>query len=308
MGRVEEDEGCTHEIRGSGSAKDKGRNLEVRGSRSVLEDSSKTSSSLENSNSNRENSDEDKQVLSMDKKDILSEENLRRSERVTNLPKHFKDFIVHTARHKTPPPSTFSPRTPQFMLEPRQDHWDAAMRVLRYLKQSPGQGIFLRPTSLELEAFCDSDWASYPLTRFSITGYFIMLGGCPVSWKMKKQTTVSRSSAEAEYRAMVATVSEVIWLRSLLPSLGVQLTAPTRLLCDNQDALYITTNPVFHGRTKHIEIDRHFIREHLKSGVVATDYLPTRLQLADIFTKALGRDRFRFLLSKLDIRDLHAPT
>ncbi|PKI35625.1 hypothetical protein CRG98_044079 [Punica granatum] len=196
----------------------------------------------------------------------------------------------------------------QFMQEPRQDHWDAAIRVLRYLKQSPGHGIFLRPTSLKLEAFSDSDWASCPLTRRSITGYFIMLGGCPVSWKTKKQTTVSRSSAEAEYRAMAATVSEVIWLRNLLSSLEVKLTTPTPLFCDNQAALHIAANPVFHERTKHIEIDYHFVREHLKSSVVATDYLPTRLQLADIFTKALGCDRFRFLLSKLGIRDPHAPT
>ncbi|PKI51811.1 hypothetical protein CRG98_027784 [Punica granatum] len=196
----------------------------------------------------------------------------------------------------------------QFMQEPRQDHWDAAIRVLRYLKQSPGQGIFLRPTSLELEAFCDSDWASCPLTRRSITGYFIMLGGCSVSWKTKKQTTVSRSSAEAEYRAMAVTVSEIVCLRSLLSSLGVQMAAPTHLFCDNQAALHIAANLVFHERTKHIEIDCHFVREHIKTGLVNTNHLPTRLQLADIFTKALGRDRFRFILSKLGIGNPHAPT
>ncbi|PKI39675.1 hypothetical protein CRG98_039932 [Punica granatum] len=163
----------------------------------------------------------------------------------------------------------------QFMQEPRQDHWDAAMRVIRYLKQSSDQGIFLRPTSLELEAFCDSDWASCPMTRRSITGYFITLGGCSVSWKTKKQTTVSRSSAEAEYRAMAAAVSEIIWLRSLLFSIGVQMTTLTHLFCDNQAALYIAANPVFHERTKHIEIDCHFVREHIKTGLVTTDHLPT---------------------------------
>lgn len=196
----------------------------------------------------------------------------------------------------------------QFMHEPRQDHWDAAMRVLRYLKQSPGQGIFLRPNSLELQAYCDSDWAGCPLTRRSVTGYFITLGGCPISWKTKKQTTVSRSSAEAEYRAMASTVSEIIWLRSLLNSLGITYSRPTRLFCDNQAALHIAANPVFHERTKHIEIDCHFIREHIQSGAITTSHVPTRLQLADIFTKALGRDRFRFLLDKLGVRDLHAPT
>ena len=196
----------------------------------------------------------------------------------------------------------------QFMQEPRQGHWDAAMRVLRYLKQSPAQGIFLRPHSLELEAYCDSDWASCPLTRRSVTGYFITLGGCPVSWKTKKQTTVSRSSAEAEYRAMAAAVSEIIWMRSLLSSLGVWMKSPTRLFCDNQAALHIAANPVFHERTKHIEIDCHFVREHLRSGIIATSHVSTSLQLADIFTKALGRDRFRFILGKLGIRDPHAPT
>ncbi|PKI51171.1 hypothetical protein CRG98_028458 [Punica granatum] len=84
----------------------------------------------------------------------------------------------------------------QFMPDPRQDNWDAAMRVLRYLKQSPGHGIFLRPNSLELEVYCDSDWVSCPMTRRSITRYFVTLGGCPISWKTKKQSTVSCSSAE----------------------------------------------------------------------------------------------------------------
>lgn len=197
----------------------------------------------------------------------------------------------------------------QFMQSPRQPHWDAALRVLRYIKSSPGQGIFMpRPTSPHFQAFCDADWAGCPTTRRSITGFFVTLGGCPISWRTKKQTTVSRSSAEAEYRAMAATTAELLWLRGLLRSLGVHLSQPMVLMSDNQSAIQIAANPVFHERTKHIEIDCHFIREHIHSGHLITRHVSSAAQLADIFTKALGRDRFQLLSRKLGILNIHAPT
>lgn len=197
----------------------------------------------------------------------------------------------------------------QFMQAPTVDHWDAALRVLRYLKSHPGQGILLRrDSSLILTAFCDSDYATCPLTRRSLTGYFVQLGTSPVSWKTEKQKTVSRSSAEAEYRAMASACCELLWLKALLRSLGVDHSLPMRLFCDSQAALHIAANPVFHDRTKHIEVDCHFIRDLILSGKVRTGHIRTHFQPADLLTKSLGAQQFQFLLGKLGIRDLHAPT
>lgn len=110
----------------------------------------------------------------------------------------------------------------QFMQNPILDHWEAALRVVRNLKGSPGQDIFLSSDSdLRLLAYCDSDWASCPLTRRTLTGYVVLLDNSPISWKTKKQHTVSHSSAEAEYRSMATTICELKWLRGILRFLGV---------------------------------------------------------------------------------------
>ncbi|KAL0404417.1 UNVERIFIED_CONTAM: Retrovirus-related Pol polyprotein from transposon RE2 [Sesamum radiatum] len=197
----------------------------------------------------------------------------------------------------------------QFMNSPRDAHWEAALRVLRYLKGHPGQDILLRHDSvLHLNAYCDSDWASYPLTRHSLTGYFILLGDSPISWKTKKQPTVSRSSAEAEYHSIATASCELTWLKSLLRSLGVSHSQPMRLFCDSQAALHIAANPVFHERAKHREVDCHYVRDQIQAGTIVTTHVCSQNQLADIFTKALGRQQFTYLLRKLGIRDPHAPT
>ena len=131
------------------------------------------------------------------------------------------------------------------MHAPRIDHWDAALCTVQYLKGTPGQGILLCASSdLSLSGWCDSDWASCPLTRRSLTGWVVFLGSSLISRKTKKQHTVSRSSAEAEYRSMAAVTSELKWLRALLSDLAVSHSSPMQLYCDSQSALHIAQNPV----------------------------------------------------------------
>ncbi|GKV35008.1 hypothetical protein SLEP1_g43330 [Rubroshorea leprosula] len=196
----------------------------------------------------------------------------------------------------------------QFLQSPQKCHLDAAHRLLRYLKKTLGQGILLSSKGfLQLTAFCDSDWASCLTTRRSTTGYCIFLGNSPISWKSKKQNTISLSSAEVEYRAMATTTKEIIWLHSLLSTFGIQLPTPTPLYCDNRAACHIAANPVFHERTKHLEIDCHVVREKYQAGLILPLSIAFADQPADIFTKALGKDRFLYLCDKLGIRNFHAP-
>jgi hypothetical protein len=196
----------------------------------------------------------------------------------------------------------------QFMQSPCTTHLDAATRVLRYLKGSVGKGLFLSASSsLNLIGYADSDWAGCPTTRRSTTGYFTMLGSYPISWKTKKQPTISRSSAEAEYRSLATLSSELQWLKYLLSDLGIDHPQPITVHCDSQAAIHIAENPVFHERTKHIEIDCHFVREKIKSGLIRPSYLRSFDQLADIFTKPLGGDTYRRLLGKLGVLEISIP-
>ncbi|CAA7036695.1 unnamed protein product [Microthlaspi erraticum] len=196
----------------------------------------------------------------------------------------------------------------QFMQQPRDDHWQSALRVVRYLKGSPGQGILLdSDNTFQVSGWCDAGYASCPLTRRSITGYFVQLGQSPVSWKTKKQDTVSKSSSEAEYRAMSFLKDELVSIKSVLRSLGVVHDQPMGMYCDSKSAIYISTNPVFHERTKHVETDCHSVREQIQNGTITPHHVSTTQQLADIFTKPLGRKSFEFFRTKLGILDLHAP-
>ncbi|XP_026400352.1 uncharacterized protein LOC113296252 [Papaver somniferum] len=133
------------------------------------------------------------------------------------------------------------------MQQPCSSHLEAAHRVVRYLKGTVSTGIFLSATSsLSLTGYTDSDWAGCPTTLRSTTGYFTMLGDSPISWKSKKQPTISLSSAEAEYRALARLTSELQWLHYLFQDLRIHIPKPIPVYCDNQVAFHISENTVFH--------------------------------------------------------------
>ncbi|XP_069145613.1 uncharacterized mitochondrial protein AtMg00810-like [Solanum lycopersicum] len=166
----------------------------------------------------------------------------------------------------------------QYMKQPKHSHWDAALRVIEYIKRSPSLGLLMSSLKdTKLTGFCDVDWAACLSSRRSVTDYLLKFDDSLISWKSKKKNTVSRSSSEAEYRSLATLTAEVVW---------------------------IAANPVFHERTKHIEIDCHFIREKILQGLIRTYYINSKEQDADVLTKALGRTQHDFLLSKLGLLNI----
>ena len=197
----------------------------------------------------------------------------------------------------------------QYMHNPSEDHMNAVIRILKYLKSAPGKGlVFRKHGDLRVSGYTDADWAGNITDRRSTSGYFTFVGGNLVTWRSKKQNVVARSSAEAEYRGMAQGVCELLWLRNLLRSLGFKQEQPMPLHCDNTAAVEIAHNPVQHDRTKHVEIDRHFIKEKLDARIISFPFVPSEEQLADILTKAVSSKAFSDSLDKLGIQDLYAPT
>lgn len=194
----------------------------------------------------------------------------------------------------------------QYMQQPRNSHWNALMHTLNYVYSTCGQGIVLQgQDTLTLQAYSDSNWGACCDSKRSVSGYVLMLGSSPISWKSKKQPTVARSSSEAEYWAIANAAAEVTWVVRLLQELGLTNLKPVTLHCDNISAIQIAKNPILHERTKHIELDCHFTHEKIIDGLLQLTYLPTKNQLADILTKILPSNQFSHLLTKLGIHKPH---
>ncbi|XP_019259751.1 PREDICTED: uncharacterized protein LOC109237816 [Nicotiana attenuata] len=190
----------------------------------------------------------------------------------------------------------------QFMQEPIEPYLKATFHLLRYLRNDPTLRIFMsKDSDCTVKAYCDSDWAACPDSRRSITGYLVLQGNSPISGKSKKQETISLSSAEAEYRALRKVVRELVWLSRLFEEPSVFFSMPILVFCDSQYALHIAKNPIFHERTKYIEVDCHFVRDQLQARLVSLHHIRTDSQLADILTKALTGIKHSATFGKLAV-------
>ena len=188
----------------------------------------------------------------------------------------------------------------RYMQNPGAQHFAACKRILRYLVGTKDKGLeYYGDNRKGLSAYGDADWAGDVDDWKSTTGYIIMLYGCTVGWITKKQTTVSLSSTEAEYMSMSATVQHIQWMHEMLAEGDLPVFEPTKLYCDNQSAIQLSSNDVNHSRSKHIPIRHHYIRDAVQAKEFEVRWIPTADQLADIMTKSLGFIAFERLRERI---------
>ncbi|XP_031251713.1 secreted RxLR effector protein 161-like [Pistacia vera] len=193
-------------------------------------------------------------------------------------------------------------RLSQFVQAPTDLQWQAYERVLKYIKDTLNFGLQFKPaSSLHVECYADANWGSNIEDRRSTSGYYVYLGPNLIQWSSRKQKVVALSSTEAEYRALAHTATEIAWLQSMFFELGISLHTTPVIWCNNVSAGALASNRVFHGQTKHIAIDAHYIREEVLAKSLAIQYVSSKLQIADLLTKPLSTAQFSELRQKFNV-------
>ena len=192
----------------------------------------------------------------------------------------------------------------QFLEKPQVRHCNLLKRVLRYLQATPTHCLWYPTTDneMDLTGYADADWASGRTDRRSRTGYIFFLGKCCISWMSRRQPTVALSTTEAEYMAASHAAREAAWFRNLLTEMKIDISTPTVVFEDNQSTIKLTENPVNHARTKHIDVQHHFIREQVEGGKIKTIYCPTEEMISDALTKPLAAEAFRNQVFAMGVR------
>ncbi|GAA0173537.1 transmembrane signal receptor [Lithospermum erythrorhizon] len=191
-------------------------------------------------------------------------------------------------------------RVCQHMHTPEAVHFLMVKRILRYVKSTLHLCLLISPSiDFTVQAFSDADWAGSSIDHRSTGGSVVYLGPNLVLWQSKKQLTVARSSTKSEYKALTNCFAEISWLVSLFGELHLPVSKPPILWCDNLRATYLSANPVFHARTKHIENDFHFVREKVAHKQLQIQFISTHDQVVDLLTKPLSSTRFSFFKDKL---------
>ena len=187
----------------------------------------------------------------------------------------------------------------RFQSNPKESHLTAVKRIFRYLIGTENLGLWYpKGQEFSVVGYCDADFAGCRVERKSTSGSCIFLGGCLISWNSKKQNSIALSTAEAEYVASGSCTAQILWVQSQLADYGIRIQK-IPIMCDNTSAINLAKNPIVHSRTKHIEIRHHFIRDHISKGDIELKFIDTSRQLADIFTKPLGTERFNSLVREL---------
>jgi len=187
----------------------------------------------------------------------------------------------------------------QYSQKPTMTHLKAARQGLRYLKGTIDQGItYDGKKGLVFKAWSDASWGAEE-ERESVSGSLFTMAGGAVTWSSKKQSSVALSSTESEYMAILHALKELIWIQRLLKELGYDISNQNTIYTDSQSAIALAHNPEHHARTKHIDIQYHFVRNCVEDGRLTLEYCPTNDMVADGFTKALAPERHAKLVEMM---------